>query len=96
MSKVKGKVSVDLIDVQTVNIDVDTIVNRLSSVVETRLGDYYIYGEKPYLDTDSSKASVETTLYNVDDHESEGFIDWDHIFHDTIKELAKENINPTE
>ena len=65
MSKIKGSISVDVVDTQTVSIDIEVLTDKLVSAVINSLDSYYIYCEKPYLDTDSSNESVETTLYGV-------------------------------
>ena len=97
MSRIKGKISVDVIDTQTVNIDIEILSGRIVSAIMNRLESYYIYSEKLYLDTDSGESSVETTLYNVDDNITiDDDIDFHKLIDDEIHDLAKESINPTE
>ena len=97
MSKIKGKISVDVIDTQTVNIDIEVLTGRIVSAVINTLDGYYIYGEKPYLDTSSGESSVETTLYNVDDNITiEDEVNFHTLVDNEIHDLAKESINPTE
>ena len=97
MSKIKGSISVDLIDTQTVSIDIDTLADRVVTAIKEELDSYYIYSEKPYLDTDSGERSVETTLYNVDDnitiHED---VDFYKLIDREIHDLAKESLSPAE
>ena len=97
MSKIKGSISVDVIDTQTVNIDIETLSGRIVSAIINRLEGYYIYSEKPYLDTDSGDTSSETTLYNVEDTiASDEDVDFYKLIDNEIHDLAKESINPTE
>ena len=97
MSKIKGKISVDVIDTQTVNIDIEVLTGRLVGAIINSLESYYIYGEKPYLDTDSGESSVEITLYNIDDNITiEDEVNFHTLVDNEIHDLAKESINPTE
>ena len=43
MSKIKGSISVDVIDTQTVSIDIETLTCRLVSAVINSLDSYYIF-----------------------------------------------------
>ena len=60
-----------------------------SMVVNT----HYIYDEQPYLETDDCSASVEVTLYGVDDHIDKNDIDWLELIDDTIQVLAKNKLS---
>ena len=93
MSKIKGSVSVDIIDKQTVDLEIEMLRNRIAIAIRDRLVDLYIYDEQPYLETDDSSASVEITLYGVDDHIDKNDIDWLELIDDTIQILAKNKLS---
>ena len=97
MSKIKGKISVDVIDTQTVNIDIEVLTGRLVGAIINSLDGYYIYGEKPYLETDGREHESTTTLYNIDDSITiDEDLDFYKLIDNEIHDLAKESINPTE
>lgn len=96
MSKIKGSISVDVIDTQTVSIDIETLTGRIVNAVQNRLEDFYIYEDKPYLETSDSNDHVETTLYNIDDNLETDHINWERAINETIHDLARESLSPTE
>ena len=97
MSKIQGSISVDVIDKQTVNIDIDALTGRIVTAIKEELDTYYIYSEKPYLDTSSGETSSETTLYNVDDNlDLTDEVNWSNLIDKEIHDLAKESISPAE
>ena len=92
----KGKVAVDIVNTETANLDIDELITKISYAVESRLEDYYIYSEKPYLDTDTGNEHVETTLYNIDDNLETGSINWERQIRETIHDLAREALAPSD
>ena len=97
MSKIKGSISVDVIDTQTVNVDIEVLTGRIVSAITNRLESYYIYGEKPYLDTSSGDQHCETKLYNVDDNITiDEDVDFYKLIDREIHDLAKESLSPAE
>ena len=93
MSKIKGNVSVDVIDKQTVDLEIEILRSRLAYAINERLDGYYIYDEQPYLETDDNSASVEVTLYGIDDYIDKNDIDWLELIDDTIQILAKNKLS---
>ena len=93
MSKIKGSISVDVIDKQTVDLEIEILRSRLAYAITQRLDGYYISDEQPYLETDDNSASVEVTLYGVDDHIDNNDIDWLELIDDTIQVLAKNKLS---
>ena len=96
MSKIKGSISVDVIDTQTVSIDIETLTGRIVNAVQNRLEEYYIYESKPYFETSDSDDHVEVTLYNVEDNLDTDHINWGKAIDETIHDLARESLSPTE
>ena len=96
MSKIRGSISVDVIDTQTVNIDIESLTGRIVSAIRNRLEGYYIYSEKPYLDTDGREHESTTTLYNIDDDIDSDVINWEKEIDETIHDLARESLSPEE
>ena len=93
MSKIKGSISVDVIDKQTVDLEIEMLSSRLAYAITERLDGYYIYDEKPCLETDSNDDSVEVTLYGLDDDIDKNDINWLELIDDTIQVLAKNRLS---
>ena len=96
MSTVKGTISVDVIDKQTASISIETLSARIVSAVINRLENYYIYSERPYLDTSDDGSYVEVTLHGLDDSTDISDINWDREIDETIHDLAREALSPEE
>ena len=89
MSKIKGSVSVDIIDKQTVDLEIEMLRNRIAIAIRDRLVDLYIYDEQPYLGIDDKSDSVEVVLHGVDDNMNMNDINWEKLIDETMQDLAK-------
>ena len=87
----EGALEYTLINETKVNIEVSDIINKLASIVDSRLEEYYLYNEEPYLS--NSDDGDEVTIYlNCDGGESGSPCDWKILFEKAIELLAKEMV----
>ena len=96
MSKIKGSISIDIIDKKTVHLEIEMLRNLIAIAINKKLDGLYIYDEKPYLETDNGDYNVEVTLHGLDDYINEDDINWEREIYETIRDLARESLNPTE
>ena len=85
----EGALEYTLINETKVNIDVSDIIDKLASIVDDKLEDYYLYTEEPYLSSDDDGDS-HTVYLNSEGGESGSPCDWKRLFDKAIERLAKE------
>tara|TARA_Y100001973_G_C5190988_1_gene330977 strand:+ start:1357 stop:1641 length:285 start_codon:yes stop_codon:yes gene_type:complete len=85
----EGALEYKLIEETKVNIKVSDIIDRLASIVDNRLEEFWLYDEEPYLSNNDNGDSVE--VYLVADSVQQGSpCDWKILFDKAIEKLAKE------
>tara|TARA_R110002110_G_scaffold324813_1_gene536847 strand:+ start:426 stop:734 length:309 start_codon:yes stop_codon:yes gene_type:complete len=90
MTMSEGKLEYILTKETKVNIQVSDIINELAHIVDNKLADYYLYQEKPYIDTSSGEEYVEITLNGNDECESGSPVEWRPLFTKAIKRYAQD------
>jgi len=85
----KGALEYKLVEETMVNIKVSDIIEKLATIVDSRLEDYYLYDEEPVLDYNDSSDSVEVYL-RCDEPLQGSPCDWRILFETAIERLAKD------
>ena len=85
----EGALEYKLVEETRVNIQVSDIIEKLATIVDSRLEDYYLYDEEPSLDYNDNSDSVEVYL-RCDEPQQGSPCDWRILFERAIERLAKD------
>jgi len=85
----EGALEYKLVEETRVNIQVSDIIEKLATIVDSRLEDYYLYDEEPALDYNDNSDSVEVYL-RCDEGRQGSPCDWRILFERAIERLAKD------
>jgi hypothetical protein len=85
----EGALEYKLITETKVNIEVSDIIEKLATIVDNRLEDYYYYDEEPSIDYNDNSDSVEVYL-RCDEGQQGSPCDWRILFEKAIKRLAQD------
>ena len=85
----EGALEYKLVEETRVNIQVSDIIEKLATIVDSRLEDYYLYDEEPSLDYNDNSDSVEVYLRS-DEPQQGSPCDWRILFERAIERLAKD------
>ena len=85
----EGALEYKLVEETKVNIGVSDVINKLATIVDNRLEEFWLYDEEPYLSNNDNGDSVE--VYLVADSGQQGSpCDWKVLFDKAIETLAKD------
>jgi hypothetical protein len=85
----EGALEYKLVEETKVNIEVSDIIEKLATIVDSRLEDYYLYDEEPSLDYNESSDEVSVYL-RCDEPQQGSPCDWRILFDKAIERLAKD------
>ncbi len=85
----EGALEYKLVEETKVNIEVSDINEKLATIVDGRLEDYYLYDEEPSLDYNESSDEVSVYL-RCDEGQQGSPCDWMILFDKAIERLAKD------
>tara|TARA_B100000212_G_scaffold342592_1_gene331015 strand:- start:10939 stop:11232 length:294 start_codon:yes stop_codon:yes gene_type:complete len=85
----EGALEYKLVEETRVNIQVSDIIEKLATIVDSRLENFYLYDEEPSLDYNDNSDSVEVYL-RCDEGRQGSPCDWRILFEKAIERLAKD------
>ena len=85
----EGALEYKLVEETRVNIEVSDIIEKLATIVDNRLEDFYLYDEEPSLDYNESSDEISVYL-RCDESQQGSPCDWRILFEKAIEKLAKD------